>query len=561
MIYRLWHDSSKKEEHLDLAFQYLQEAIVSLDYFFRNLNTASKYQLAEYAASVYNEAIIINHMLQQTTGHTNLAREAFSFSEHSKSYLLYESMQEADALSFAGLPDSLLRREYDLRLDISFYEKQRQAKLDGGTEPTDSTVLIISSKLFDLRRQQENLQGVLERDYPDYYRLKYDLSTISVEEVQRELLQPDQALLEYFVGDSSIFLFLVSPDHFEMLEIAKDFPLEEWVREFRDGISGFHTSKNPSPELRQQLQEQYVETAAKLYEKLIAPLKERLPERLIIVPDGVLGYLPFEALLVERPKRAYRFNSHHYLVRDHAISYSYSATLLREMQRRQRNQQTEKSLLAMAPYYTGDTTLLADLFSYVENMRKDLAPLPYSGEEAWKIGQLWEGDVFVGEDATEERFMQLAGNYRILHLATHGQANDQMGDYSFLAFSEIKDSIENELLYVRDLYNLRLNADLVVLSACETGIGELQRGEGIISLARAFAYAGARSIVTTLWSVADAKTKDFTLEFYRQLKAGLAKDRALQQARLHYLKTHLGPEEAHPFFWAGFVGVGVVDPL
>ncbi len=162
-----------------------------------------------------------------------------------------------------------------------------------------------------------------------------------------------------------------------------------------------------------------------------------------------------------------------------------------------------------------------------------------------------------GARATEDQFVKEAGQYRVLHLATHGKANDREGDYSFLAFTEQKDSLENELLYVRDIYNLALNAELVTLSACETGIGKLQKGEGIISLARAFAYAGAGSIVTSLWSVNDEQTKDLMLLFYRELQRGKPKNEALQSAK-RQLAAQPG---SHPFYWAGFVAIGDMRPL
>ena len=134
-------------------------------------------------------------------------------------------------------------------------------------------------------------------------------------------------------------------------------------------------------------------------------------------------------------------------------------------------------------------------------------------------------------------------------------ANDAIGAFAFLAFTEIPDTIENELLFIKDVYNLELNADLVVLSACQTGIGKLQRGEGIISLARAFAYAGAKSIVTTLWNVNDVKTKDLMIDFHLKLKNGADKDVALFQAQKKYLETHKG-ELANPYYWAPFISIG-----
>ena len=133
------------------------------------------------------------------------------------------------------------------------------------------------------------------------------------------------------------------------------------------------------------------------------------------------------------------------------------------------------------------------------------------------------------------------------------------GTFLFLAFHEISDSLENEKLYVRDLYNLTLDAEMVVLSACETGIGELQRGEGVISLARGFVYAGAGSLVTSLWSVDDLSTKQVMELFYQNLKSGQTKDAALRNAKLTYLAST--PQKAHPFYWAAFAPIGNMESI
>ena len=221
------------------------------------------------------------------------------------------------------------------------------------------------------------------------------------------------------------------------------------------------------------------------------------------------------------------------------------------------------------PKTRGDFIAFAPLFeekkAVVENeeiaaLRSGLAPLKYNIPESEAIQQLLGGKVFAGVSATEATFVDQAAGYKIIHLATHGKANDKMGDYAYLAFAEIPDSIENEKLYNRDLYNLRLNADMVTLSACETGIGELQRGEGIISLARGFSYAGTKSLITSLWSVDDASTKELMEGFYRYIKAGKAKDEALHLAKLDYLDNHR-TINAHPFYWASFIAMGDMTPI
>ena len=146
-------------------------------------------------------------------------------------------------------------------------------------------------------------------------------------------------------------------------------------------------------------------------------------------------------------------------------------------------------------------------------------------------------------------------------LSTHGKADDRLGDFAFIGFGARKLGFF-EKLYARELYDFSLNADMVVLSACETGLGVLERGEGIISMSRAFAYAGAKSIFTTLWQVDDKNTKDLIVSFYQKMEEGENKSVALQKAKLDYLDCQEGKgERMHPFFWAGFVGIGDMNPI
>jgi CHAT domain-containing protein/Tfp pilus assembly protein PilF len=504
--------------------------------------------------SVFELAILLE---QKSTSIHEGQFKSFNYSESAKANLLKSQIREHDALAFAGIPDSLLDQEHKLRIDITWREKQRQGLLDKGLAETDTNVLRIGSIVFDLKQQYEALKKRFETEYPEYFRLKYDLSTVSLSYVQDTLLQKDQALLEYFTGDSSIFLFVVRPDTMIVREVKRDFPLEDWIEGLRYGIYGYYAADKAvqTDSLKADAKRNYLEFAPKLYQKLVAPVAQHLPEKVILVPDGPLGYIPFDALLTAAPEDANDFKSYPYLIQQHQFSYTYSATLLREMRDKKHRREPEYDFVAFAPFYNGDTTLLAGMYSYDDLMRKDLQPLAFSGPEVAAASKLMKGETVAGAAATEARFTATAGNYRILHLATHGRADNRVGDYAFLAFTEIKDSLENELLYVKDLYNLQLNADLVVLSACETGIGKLQRGEGIISLARAFAYAGAKSIVTSLWSVNDKSTSELMRFFYRELRRGKEKDEALRLARQRFLKES-SVKNSHPFFWAAFVPLG-----
>ncbi len=512
---------------------------------------------------IYEEALQIELKAGKGDSRSSFA-PAFSINEKSKSFLLHAGIRENQAIQFHQIPDEILRKELQLRQQISQSENKLNLETGKRQNAGDSLVMNLTAKLFDARRQYDVFIREIEDRYPDYYRLKHDLQVESATAVQTRLLAPGQALLEYFVGDSSIFIFLIKKDDYRIVTVNKDFPLEDWVKRLRFGIYGYHTAQGAfrTAALRDSAATAYIEAAVALYEKLLAPVDSLLPGRVVIVPDGVLGYIPFEALLTARPERKDRYQSYPYFGRvkgrEHSIGYCYSATLLREMTGKQHRRKPEKMLGAFAPFYYGDTTLpngLAELLRARKIEAADPDTLKYSGPEATAARSMFGGDVYLGDDATEGCFNRVAGDYRVVHLSTHGRADDRSGDYSYLMFSPRRDSAENGLLYVRDIYNLSLNADLVVLSACETGIGELKRGEGIISLARAFAYAGAKSIVTTLWSVDDAKTRDLMVFFYQNLKNGMTKDEALARARNDYFSQHKGLD-AHPYFWAGFVGIG-----
>ncbi|MEL6651447.1 MAG: CHAT domain-containing protein, partial [Bacteroidota bacterium] len=187
-------------------------------------------------------------------------------------------------------------------------------------------------------------------------------------------------------------------------------------------------------------------------------------------------------------------------------------------------------------------------------------PLAHNQSEIRSLRQYFPARMFLSEQASEASFQQNASTYDIIHIASHALVNDQNPLYSHIRFSQEADSIEDGVLELAELFNLRLNAELVVLSACETGLGKLQRGEGILSLARGMSYAGANSVLTSLWQVNDASTADLMQRFYAHLDQGMSKDAALRNAKLDYLREsdQLG---SHPYYWASFVPIGDMRPL
>jgi CHAT domain-containing protein len=553
---RKYHLKTLNFQYLEASAKTYQHALTALNYQNNTLTTeGAKQDLKKLNYQIYDGAIQTNLLLAQTSHNQNFLKQAFTFNEQSKAGLLREQFQETNALHFAGLPDSLVQKEYDLRTAITDKQKQKQAKISEGIAETDSSVLVITNNLFILHQTYEQLKSNFEKHYPKYFELKYAQKTISITDIQQKMLNPQQTLLSYFVGDSALFAFVVRPDTFAVFYIKKDFSLESDIQKLRNGLFGYHTAGIKTEKLYESKADDFAVAAFQLHQKLLTPLSNLLTKEVIIVPDGVLGYLPFDALLVEKPKEPTQFKTHKYFGNKHIISYNYSAALWQEMLQKKHKTEPTSNFIGFAPYYNGDTTLLSQLFTNDMTMRKGLDSLKFSGEEVYKAQKLMKGDIVLSKEATKDAFEKRVGDYRVVHLATHGKANDIMGDYCFLAFTEQKDSLDNELLYVRDIYNLSLNADLVVLSACETGIGELKRGEGIVSLARAFTYAGAKSIITTLWNVNDKSTMQIMENFYRNLKKGLTKDKALWQAKQDYLAKAKG-EAAHPFFWFAFIPIG-----
>ncbi len=521
---------------------------------------AQKKVLAE-AIPVFEKAIGLELLFYKKNQNPAALETAWQLSEAMHGFLLLATTQEAQARNFAGIPHTELSRDSMLRVEITALEKKRKRLLETGIQLTNSLVLAQNEQIFEKKKSHEQLRISFEKNYPDYFRLKYDLRSSSLAETE-QMLSTQQTLLEYFTGDSSIFVFVVQNKGSRVLEMPRDFPLNDWIQHFRGGISGYHAASKKTQGLYEETVRQFAGTAQQLYQKLLAPIAESLTSEIIVVPGDGFANLPFEALLSDTPKDLSNFNTYPFLLRKHTIQYAYSATMLHQMVERQHPQPPKGDLMAFAPFYEEDTARLAMLLQRGEVTWMGFSPLPFSGEEVFRAKKRWAhtSELRIGKDATKQAFQELAARYKILHLATHGKANHRAGEFSFLAFASKDENIENGLLSVGELYNLRLNADLVILSACETGIGEQQRGEGVLSLARAFAFAGAKSIVASLWSVNDKSTMQIMDHFYAGIKSGMPKNTALAVAKRQYLEEHPG-RPAHPFFWAGFVGVGDISPI
>jgi CHAT domain-containing protein len=296
----------------------------------------------------------------------------------------------------------------------------------------------------------------------------------------------------------------------------------------------------------------FVTASHKFYRHLLEPFMRDADKvkRLTVVPDGMLNYIPFEVLISEVPQESDSINVLYsdlpFLIKKYQINYNYSSTLLIKDQL--------KSKQANNGYCLG----FAPSAQIVHNMDS----LPWAQVELEAIGKIFEGEYYYGNEAGKAEFIEKSSSFSIIHLAMHGHVNMRHPMRSQLLFSLPRDSTNPEAaaLFAYEIHNLTLNADLVVLSACETGIGKSERGEGVLSLARAFMYAGAPSVLTTLWKVNDFTSAALIELFYINLSAGMSKPQALQKAKLTFLsRTDL--VSGHPAYWGSFISIGSPEPI
>ncbi|MCP4441614.1 MAG: CHAT domain-containing protein [Aureispira sp.] len=408
--------------------------------------------------------------------------------------------------------------------------------------------------------QKDNFVSSLEKKYPKYHKLKYESATVSIQDVQKKVLKEDECLLEYFVNKEAIYVFRLQKTTTDFIKIPKDSSFYQDIRLFRRALSGF-SFLSEQPKLSYEL---FTETSHKLYQNILAPvLADVSAHSLIIVPSDVLGHIPFEALLETASSEEYSRDIYRrldYLLHKFEVAYSYSSTVL--LNNLEQSSQTPNSqLLAFAADYKDIDSAKTSLRSPVHvTLRRHLLPLPAAQKEVEDLEQLYEGQFLYKAASNEASFKELAPQYGIIHLAMHGILDKKHPMQSSLAFTENGDSLEDNFAHAYELSNMKLNAGLVVLSACETGYGKFQQGEGIMSLANSFMHAGVPSLLVSLWQVNDQSTATLMKFFYKELANGVHKNKALCQAKLRYLKNAQGIA-AHPAFWAPFIQLGDTTPI
>ena len=514
-----------------------------------------KYYISETETEIFKIAEKINYELFSQTGEEKYMNRAFELNERAKAFSLLINLRSEQAMEYGGIPPELIRNESDIIQKISAFtelvleEKNRD-------NPDKNKIRNWENSLFRLNNEHDQLIRFFENNYPEYYRLKYDTRVISSTEVKNNLSKED-AIIEYSLSDSLLYTYVITNQNISVLEQKVDPSFRKLCLDYYQTI----TSQSFSYGVRKTFAD-YSEQSYQLYKILIQPVEDLIEGRnIILIPDGEISYVSFDALLKE-PVDAGLMNYYRlpFLIYDHGFSNSFSATLHFTDPVKKPN--PRKNILAFAPSYSNIS--VQNVYSGFELLRQNdfekLIRIPGVKEEVKRISSFMDADVYQDFAATESNFRENAADYKVLHLAMHTILDDKNPLYSKLAFAQLIDSLNDGFLHTYEIYNMQLNAELAVLSSCNSGFGSLQEGEGIQSLARGFAYAGCPSILMTLWEVADNSTVELMEKFYYYLNMGYSKSESLHLSKIDFLSS-ADQLKSNPFFWSSFVLVGDSSPI
>ena len=448
-------------------------------------------------------------------------------------------------------------------MEISYLSKQIQ-QIQTKENESESTQQLRSyqKQHFDSFQEYEALIATFEANYPTYHQLKHNIQTVAIEAIQTQLKE-GQAMIEYFVGREFIFIFFIDCQEARVFQQNKPNDFEALVEDFNESINLMFKSD-------------YLEAGHQLYQILLGETLQSCSssiDSLLIVPDGLLTQLPFEALLTAKSDSGNPYADLPYLLMDYDIHYHYSATLWSRSQAPIHTTQEisiPESFIGFAPVYKNHSEALpSEQLAFAETTTRSVVirgktyqELIYSEQEINEIQSLFEEksyktQAFLHQKASIPNFKKSLKGYKYLHIAAHGYLNTEQPELSGILFSpeisEHKQQSSETIFSLGDAYHLQLDADLVVLSCCESGIGKLAKGEGMIAINRGFLSAGAKNVIYTLFKVYDKASCELTQSLFRHILAGKTYQQALKAAKLQLIQSG----KATPRLWAGYVLIGV----
>jgi CHAT domain-containing protein/tetratricopeptide (TPR) repeat protein len=493
----------------------------------------------------YIDVIRDFYNLYNKTSENYYLGKAFKYSEKSKIAGLLTATRELKATEF-HIPPDLAEIEHYLQIEIALLNDRISGKTQFENR-TEELIRIWKSNLFNTIRKRDSLINVFEKEYPGYYSIKYNTRVSEPDEIPG-IIGKNNNYISYVAADTVIFINIVNRKYQKLISVSVDSSFYKKVKSFRNLLSepDFNNARNDF--------ESFKVIGFELFNTLISPVKPYLiSERIVISPDNLLSYIPFETLpMKQNVAGGLSYKLIPYMMEKYDISYTYSATFLAEnMKRGYRN---GKHLIAFAPDYT-DSVDISTLFQNRQQTGNFLSELPFAKQEAEYVCGIMGGKLVTNSNAKESVFKNEAGNYDIIHLAMHTVLDDNNPMYSTLIFSPDTSGAEDRFLRTYEIYGIPLKAKMVVLSSCNTGSGKLYSGEGILSLARGFIYSGSESVVMSMWEIEDRAGTEIVKLYYNYLRKGYSKSKSLKKARFEFLKS-ADQLRAHPYFWSALVVYG-----
>ena len=502
-----------------------------------NMDEGKMHRLLSIRLSgITKDVIVKNDFLYETTGDQAYLDEILKAIEKGRNNVLIETKIGDELVEFSGVPNFLLQKQIDINDSIAYLTLQLST-LDGNDYM--SAQKQIQNRINALKEDQIQLLETLKEDHKDFYALKYDYPVSSIADIQNLCAEKDNWLL-FSQTHGNIHLISITKGQLQYHKVPFDTQLKQNILLLKAGLIEKRTDK------------EFYHLANTLYTTLFGKLALKKGMHLKIFPAGPIHGLPFEILCTRFDE-----NEHSFMLEDYLISYHHSPYL--SMHPYSGNKPKQNALLMAPEFASNEEEMYATMEMDGKSLGSSLKSLKGAEEEVLGISAIMHSHSFVGEDASEKRFKEIASNYNILHLASHGFVNHKNPNYSKLVLSRDEEN-EDGLLHSYEIYGLELHADLVTLSACNTGTGKEELGEGVSSLGRAFAYAGCPNSVMSLWSVNDQSTAKLMTYFYQNLKQGVPKAEALRAAKLEFLEKQPAAFRA-PFYWAGFVYYGDNLPL
>lgn len=518
---------SLKFSDLSLGLNTLQRCDTLIDKLRQqSTNESDKIALGVIASEVYADGVRMAHEAAAVALRKKPYLElAFYFAEKSKSAVLLEAISESEAKSFAGIPTPLLEEEKNLKSAIALTAQKLAQK------PSAEEEKYLRETSFNLNRSYAAFVKKLESEFPGYFNLKFNAASPSIQQLQQRL-DHHTALLSYFIDDKNnrLYIFLITRRSYKVIDHTLPAEFDKYITGLRNALY-FNVIGA------------YASTARKL-EKLLIPGIPGSIKDLVVLPTGRLSILPFETLLTSTVKEPKNYQALPYLLNRYTVRYEFSAGLL--LQKSKQAEAKAPSIFLCAPIS----------FPAKDN----LSELPATESEVKEIAQLFASKkigntLFMGQQATEH-MVKSSGlkSYSLLHFATHGVVDENAPELSRIFLQSASDA-EDGHLFAGEIYNLEMDANLVTLSACETGLGKISKGEGVIGLSRALVYAGARNIIVSFWSVADESTSTLMKTFYERMLATPSSgySNTLREAKLTLMKNET---YAAPYYWAPFILIG-----